>query len=418
MKSDKKPTVLVVLETRPNKDNLFAVALKVTFDRTKQLYRLKYPNGYGFKQPGATIYLSKDEFADCSNKTKKRELKELQRYFEELKTEVYGVIDSMPFFTFEQFQNKYFHKSDKSDLFFVLKERSKELRAEGRVSTAVTFECTLNSLKKYHTKDTLKFELVTPQFLKEYESHMLKAGKSYSSIGIYLRNVRTMFNNSEIHGLLYPFGESKGLYRIPTGQNIKKALDIEQIFMIVNYEPLEYWETLSRDLWVFSYLSNGMNIKDIARLKYSNINSDVIRFVRAKTQRSKKNQKFIEIPITERIGRILDLHGSKGGYNDYIFNILTKDMNPEQEYRAVQQMTANVNHNMKRIAAKLGIESNVTSYTARHSFASQLKRQGVSTEYIQEALGHTSKDTTENYLASFEIGQKRKMAGLLLPENL
>jgi len=59
----------------------------------------------------------------------------------------------------------------------------------------------------------------------------------------------------------------------------------------------------------------------------------------------------------------------------------------------------------------------VTTYTARHSFATVLKRSGASYEFISESLGHRDMKTTNAYLANFEETEKRKYAGMLLPEN-
>jgi integrase len=39
-----------------------------------------------------------------------------------------------------------------------------------------------------------------------------------------------------------------------------------------------------------------------------------------------------------------------------------------------------------------------------------MKRSGASTEFIQEALGHTDSKITENYLDSFENRMKKEFA--------
>jgi integrase len=90
-------------------------------------------------------------------------------------------------------------------------------------------------------------------------------------------------------------------------------------------------------------------------------------------------------------------------------------MTDEEEYRAIQQTVQTTNKNMARICSELTIPR-VTTYTARHSFATVLKRSGASIEFISESLGHKSKQTTTNYLANFEDKEKRKWARLLLPE--
>ena len=69
-----------------------------------------------------------------------------------------------------------------------------------------------------------------------------------------------------------------------------------------------------------------------------------------------------------------------------------------------------INKYIGQIAEKIGITHKITSYTARHSFATVLKRSGASIEFISESLGHSNLQTTENYLADFEIEEKRKWA--------
>ena len=77
-------------------------------------------------------------------------------------------------------------------------------------------------------------------------------------------------------------------------------------------------------------------------------------------------------------------------------------MTAERERKVFQQVTKNVNKHMKRIAKELGLNKEVTTYFARHSFATVLRNSGVSTEFISEALGHSSMKTTQSYLAGFE----------------
>lgn len=68
---------------------------------------------------------------------------------------------------------------------------------------------------------------------------------------------------------------------------------------------------------------------------------------------------------------------------------------------------------MKIVAKELGIPDNITTYTARHSYASTLKRSGANIAYISESLGHNDLSTTEHYLASFEREEREKNAQLL-----
>ncbi len=88
-------------------------------------------------------------------------------------------------------------------------------------------------------------------------------------------------------------------------------------------------------------------------------------------------------------------------------------LDPLQQFDLLHDVRKLINKSMAAISKKLGIEKKVTTVVTRHSFSTQLKRAGASTEFIQEALGHTNKRTTENYLDSFEKEVKKEFAGML-----
>lgn len=200
----------------------------------------------------------------------------------------------------------------------------------------------------------------------------------------------------------YPFGRRK--YEIPAANNKKKALSLADIGLIYNYPP-EPGTTaeMAKDYFVFMYLCNGINIKDVSLLKFKNIKGDFIEFQRAKTARTKRTAEAIRVPLTDEIKAIVVKHGNSDQSPDnYIFSILTHGISAQREYQLIQQLTGVVNDHLKVIAEKLNIAGNLTSYSARHSFATILKRSGISTEFISEALGHSNVKTTQSYLASFE----------------
>ena len=329
---------------------------------------------------------------------------------------VEDVINKIPVFTFEEFEARFFTKVDKqADLFIALENRAKELKKEERISTAVSFECTKKSIESFHGKSALPFELVTVGYLKKYETWMLDKNNSLTTVGIYLRNVRTVYNKARKEGKVrdipYPFGD--GLYLIPGGKNIKKALTHAEVGMIANYPAINgSAEQKYRDLWMFSFLCNGINVKDIARIRYRDIDGDIICIIRAKTERETRTApRPVTIIITQKIGRIIDRWRCKSAEPDqYLFPILSSGMAAEDEYKRILDVTKRINKHIGKIARKLGIQQKVTTYTARHSFATVLKRSGASMEFISESLGHSSLKTTENYLADFEIEEKRKWA--------
>ena len=201
----------------------------------------------------------------------------------------------------------------------------------------------------------------------------------------------------------YPFG--KGKYQIPTGRNIKKALSKEELTLIANYiPPTGTSQGLYKDLWLFSFYCNGMNVADICHLQNKNNQGKFIIFQRRKTiNKYKSSPKYIKDAITSLIQATINKWGAQNsGPDDYLFPILNHSMTAYEHKKRTKEITHNLNDNMKTIAKAMNIDKNITSYTARHSFATIMKNLGASTELISESFGHSSVSVTENYLDSFD----------------
>ncbi|TDH24100.1 hypothetical protein EXU57_15905 [Segetibacter sp. 3557_3] len=257
-----------------------------------------------------------------------------------------------------------------------------------------------------------KYADITPEVLRKYERWMLDNGSSITTVGIYLRAVRAIFNSAIVEGLLtqelYPFGKKK--YEIPTANNVKKALTLKDIALIYYHKP-ESGSAAERmkDFWIFMYLCNGINVKDMCLLKYENIKGEVLEFERAKTTRTKRKVEPIRVALVDDLKQIIKKWGNpRLDGSTYIFPVLTQGITIVREWQLVKQLTAVINDHMRAITRTLGIEADCTTYAARHSFATILQRSGASTEFISEALGHSNVKTTQNYLAGFEDESKRE----------
>ncbi len=292
----------------------------------------------------------------------------------------------------------------------------KKLLQEERIGSAFNYQDTYNSIKKF--RGNVLFADITVSFLVQYEQWMKKRGRAKATVGIKLRPLRSIFNEAIELGIIkkdkcYPFGRCK--YSIPTGRNNKRALLIDQIKQIYYAELDCPDERKARDFWLFMYFGNGMNPKDFIHLKNKNIKGDYLEFIRAKTERTtREDPKPITVYINADMHDIITRWGNKDkSAESYLFPIMDNTFTPLEQFNTSKSLMIYVNERMKRIAERLGIEKKVTTMVSRHSFSTQLKRSGVSTEYIQEALGHTDKRTTENYLDSFEYEVKKEFASLL-----
>lgn len=285
-------------------------------------------------------------------------------------------------------------------------------KEEGRVGNSMIYTTLSKSVMRFAGK-SVKFEEVTPEWLKRFERFLRGEGKKQSTIAIAMRGLRSVFNDSirrmEVKESLYPFG--KGKYEIQEGSGRKLALPIDAIGKIARYESEFAARLKYRDYWMFLYLCNGINVTDLVKLRYDDIVDGEIRFIRQKTMRTSKVQQEIRVVLSEDMRRIIDNLGNLNR-NGYIFPVLTGDETPLQAKLKTQYFTRAINKNMAIIAEELGLPR-VSTYTARHSFATVLKRAGVSIAYISESLGHNSLTTTEHYLASFEREEREKNAKFL-----
>jgi integrase len=292
------------------------------------------------------------------------------------------------------------------------------LTKDGRIGTSIWYSCAQKSIEKFikdkhkEPKD-LKFSDITKNWLNEYESYLLGEGRSYTTISMYMRALRAIINNSKdlISKAQYPFGEGK--YEIPTGIGRKMALSLSQIGEVLKYPLVIDKDKMCRNLWFFSYLCNGINVNDMLRLKYSNIHEGEIRFYRQKTIKTTNVKKEIAAILLPELEQIINNWGNSDRKpENYIFPFLHDGLTPTDEKRIIQNVTRMINERMQNIGKALGYGS-ISTYTARHSFATVLKRSGANIAFISESLGHTDLKTTENYLASFEKEERQKNAALL-----
>jgi len=410
-------TKVWLLKKREKKNGKYPVKIKVIFNRLICFY-----------QTG--VDLTEEEFKEYHLR------KDLKKQFEDI---IYYlnkadkiIKDLGRNFSWKEFDSLYYNRhainpktnnqSQSINIVTHLEDYAEKLYKEGSIKTSKGYTTTVHHLKDYLKKkdDCLLFSDITPEFLVLLEKYFLssKVKLSYSSIGVYMRNIRTVFNQAIskkiISSELYPFG--KGKYVPPSTKKAKKSLRIDEIEKIYNYKPHNSQEALAKDLWLFAYFANGLNVKDIASLKYENIKNGVITFIRAKTIHSTKDDiQNIDVIITEDIQRIIDKWGNKPQRpKTFIFDILhPNDLSPLQIYRDVNQAVRTINKYMKRIAEDLKLERVPTTNFARHSFSTVLKRAGVPIEMISEQLGHTSIKTTQIYLGSFESDQKREITKYL-----
>ncbi len=409
-------TISIVLDKRRLKSNgTYPLKLRV-FNR-----QLKKDKRYPLD-----IDLSEDEFTEVwknpDNLKFRGAKKELELKLKGIEARANDEAKQLTVFDFEQFEIKFFRKSsDKNSVKYYFDTIIKNKTDDNKIGTAESYKYTLNSLSDFSRSEKncsvekLTFSIINLSFLKEYEKFMLAKGKSYTTIAIYTRTLRAVFNiaieNNDISIDIYPFGKNK--YRIPRTRKVKKALNSKQLGVFFKAGTLNTNEAICKDFWFFSFACNGMNLKDIALLKYSNIEGDKFTYYRAKTLDKSAEKIFITIYLTDFTNGVIKKYGNKKK-DGYVFNIVNENDDNLTQYKKIKNYTRYINDHVKKIAKRIELPQDLSTYWARHSFASNSLRKGASMEFISEALNHSDLSVTKNYFAGFEDEAKKEFANTIM----
>ena len=395
-------TVLTILDTRRIKrSGLYPVKVQVVYKRVQKYY-------------STGKELNEQDWAKLST-TRVAELMKIRSSIKNSFDIVFKNIEELAYrdeFSFDAL-NIRLGKATGDTINSAIKAKTEFLKREERIGTMLYYHGVLRGIEVF-AGSSVAFEDVTIEWLKRYEKFMLK-DKNHTTVGFHMRGIRAMMNEAKKIGLIkesaYPFGKDK--YTIQSGESRKKALTIQQIAQVVSYTDDSETTERYRDLWVFMYLCNGINVADLIKLKYKNIIDGEICFIRQKTELTTKIRKEIRAIVTPEVKAIIKRWGTpERRVNDYIFPYLIGVEDAIQRNAITRDVTKRINKRMKKIGEALEIEG-ISTYTARHSYATVLKRSGANIAYISESLGHNDLKTTESYLASFEKEERQKNASLL-----
>jgi site-specific recombinase XerD len=276
----------------------------------------------------------------------------------------------------------------------------KQLILEDRLKYASTFKELKKSLLDFNKQLKISFKEISVNWLKDYELWLRQKNYGENSIGIRFRTFRVIYNIAIQKGIIksehYPFKDYKvaKLHQ----ETIKRAISKQDIKKIIDFKTKDVYTQLSIDIFLFSYFCGGINFKDIAYLTKENVIDNKLVYFR------KKTKKLIRLPLSESAINIINKYDAPNSV--YLFPIFNDKHKTElQKANRIHKVLSVVNARLKRIGKELNLPIKLTTYVARHSFATVLKKAGVSTAIISESLGHTSEKTTQIYLDSFDNEQ-------------
>ncbi|WP_346237381.1 tyrosine-type recombinase/integrase [Niabella insulamsoli] len=382
---------------RATNDKKYPLKLRITFKGQRRYF-------------GTGHSINLQQWDKINSENSKGRLRKIRNDIAEIENRASELANKLSPFNFSAFQDIFFEKPIQYEsLKSSFEKLIQDVAGQGRAGSANAYKTAMIAFYKFQPKALLSS--VNVSFLRSFENWMLTKGNSLTTVGIYARVLRIIINKAIAHKYFnvsdYPFGRNK--YLIPAGRKAKRSLNIQELKKIFEYKPSEnnYYERRSIDFWKLTYLANGINMADIARLKWDEMYTDSILFYRQKTLlTNRQNAVPIEIVRNEMINSIIHKWSDKS--TSYIFNIISEEDDPFAANAKIKQFTRVTNEWMKKIGNKLGISTPLTTYVARHSFSTILLRSGASVEFISHSLGHSDIKVTQNYLSGFNIELKKE----------
>lgn len=384
---------------RRSTNGTYPLVFQIIHQRRKSIYYTKYrlfqqqfnDLTYEVEYCESSFYSLKE--IEMMNRELKRELKRLQSRVRKLErmNEPYSlddIVDSKK------------KKSSHCQFLQYMAIQIERKKSMGRNGIAAAYYSTYVSIQKYLNtlsarKKDFNMEEINSKFVVGYETFLYKEGVAENTVKYYLRNFRTIYNLAFKDG--YKLNCSHPFTHIHTRpcKTVKRALSKEEMKALSVLDLLDNPQLrLSCDLYLFSFYAQGMAFVDIVFLKKKNICNGLLTYSRH------KSKQLIRIVVTPQMQELIYKYANN---NEYIFPIINpwSDLSEYDQYRLA---LGEINRNLKKIAKMVDIDIPLTTYTARHTWATLARNSGAPVSAISAGLGHTSEEMTRIYLKEFDQG--------------
>lgn len=286
----------------------------------------------------------------------------------------------------------------RNDLIKFMNSVTEEIRIGGYYGTAHIYRSSLNALCAFSNSKELPFTKITPEFLKHYEAHLRQRGCSWNTVSTYLRTLRATYNRA-IDKRIAPYVPHlfKHVYT-GTRADKKRALDANDMALLINARREEKVPQLldkAQGLFVLMFLLRGLPFVDLAYMHKNDLNENVITYRRRKTGRQ------LTVTVPPDAMDLLGQYMSTDANSPYLFPILRSKEDSKEAYREYQLALRIFNSQLALLGNVLGIHTNLSTYAARHTWATMAYHCEIHPGIISEAMGHSSITVTETYLKPF-----------------
>jgi integrase/recombinase XerD len=408
---------IILFTSKTLKADTHPVVLRITHDRQRKYYVIKNDNGQNLNfacKPEDWI----EEDSRYDKKVKNASVKNavLSQVEENVKNVLFKMSYEEIKFSFSAFEREYLKKIKKATVVNYFDAHIAKLKEAGRTGYSNIFKYVRNSVSKHLPAEDSRFQEIDYHWLKKYTSSLESEGLKPNAIFVYLRTLRTLFNECIKDGYLferdYPFksrtnpnGFSISGYESPT---LKRALAKEEFLKVMKYRTEPDSDMFhAKQMFLFSFFAMGINFVDMCHLRWDkNIQNGRIVYSRQKTGGA------FTIAITKELDAILMWYKKKYPESKYIFPVICeqKGLTSAQEYSKIKDALKKTNQCLKDIATDLKLKNCIlTTYVARHTFASLLYQSGQPMSKIKQSLGHQTEHQTSTYLAGFGLNEIDQM---------
>lgn len=267
------------------------------------------------------------------------------------------------------------------------------MKATNRLGTARNYEKAKRSFKSFLDNEHLSIASLDEHLISDYYAFLIKKGLTRNSISFYMRILRAVYNKAVKQRIIE---QSNPFSEVYTGidNTRKRAIDESVILRLHQLElPKGSQLAFTRDLFIFSYCTRGMSFVDMAYLKKKDIQNGSLCYTRRKTG------KLLMVRIEQSIQRIIDRYNTPE--TEYIFPIITS-IDTSEAYHQYETALNTYNRMLRKLSKMYGVGCKLTSYTARHSWATAARNHNIPISIISAGMGHASEQTTRIYLTTLE----------------
>jgi site-specific recombinase XerD len=290
----------------------------------------------------------------------------------------------------------------KQPLSIYIDQLCENLKAVGKIESSNIYRSTKNAWSKFFKKEIFHFEEINQKSINDFEQDGERRGNMPNTIYLYLRTLKTIINiakREKICGPEYDPFENYSFAKFRRIKTRKRAISREDFRKIEDLELNEKSRLFhSRNYFIFSFYAGGINFVDLAQLKWANIENNQLFYTR------KKTNELINVPLMGKAIKIMEIYKKYSNCKkaDFIFPILNATHSTSISLaNRLHKVNHQINQDLQQIGETLKLDVKLTTYVARHTFATVLKREGVPVSVIGQALGHEDEKTTRIYLDSF-----------------